>query len=330
MLDEELTQSGELLLSMINKLLDAGKEIQLVVTERNALSHINHVGYLDRVELMMVWSPITRVSTEQPRISYFESRTDTMSRWFTISQKAFEKLNLFRHGADWVLSDQTKYAYLDAIKGDEPIAEGKAFDSLVLSMIRKHLEQRKQINIAIDNHHGEIDTVDYWSDEGIVNIDYIKQPPDGGFPIRAGFRYRPLTAQMFDDNFTITKIGGISTVIRSKHELDEGKRKTASSQYELDEVGQMALNTIKKAMDAGMPVYFNVTGNFSTADGQLKSLLPKDEGMEAIVRINDDWQTKCWLDMDLINQLKLKTEIVDGVKTLQVTGIDPLTRLSQE
>lgn len=133
----------------------------------------------------------------------------------------------------------------------------KTFDSLVYSMMTKVLDKGVPLNIYLPHGQamvrdeevkGEVFSVQWWSTEGILNIQYQFRDEGGNLRTR-DYRVRPVSGKMFDDTYTLKKVDGVLTLVRRpKEELEE----------ELDDSTEPLWSSmLRKLLNADKDVHFS-------------------------------------------------------------------------
>lgn len=205
----------------------------------------------------------------------------------------------------------------------------KSFDSLVYSMMQKVLDKGVPLNIYLPHGQtmvrdeevkGEVFSVQWWSTEGILNIQY--QFRDEGDNLRTrDYRVRPVSGKMFDDTYTLKKVDGVLTLVRKpKEELDEAKKPKAPAE-ELNMAGQLAMRTIQKWHEEDRPVHLDINAHRGVmVRGPLLNISPVDDGYTLQVQLPEGWTSSGWVGPNRINRFKLTVGTApNGVKQLQVT-----------
>lgn len=206
-------------------------------------------------------------------------------------------------------------------------------DSLVYSMMLKALDKGVTLNIRVpeaflgrrnDEVKGEILTVDYWSVEKIINIQYGFWGEDRTYH-RRDYRVRILTAKMFDDSFTLKKIDGILTLVpieREEEPIEEarGAKDTIQKGEELTMAGELALRTMRSWLNHGRTVLMHKVVGVTSAHGPLRSIEPNSGVWLFRMDGEEGWTSQAHLLPTHINRLNLKVEKRAGFDTLVVTS----------
>lgn len=208
-------------------------------------------------------------------------------------------------------------------------------DSLVITMLNKALERDVPVNIAIEmsSHNrafGKIDRVQYWADEGILNIEFIDEA-SVDVPWRREWRYRPLTMKMLDSHLHLKKIDGVLTLVTRPQEEEEPIKEAyypiVFNDKELTMAGSLVLRTIQKWLGRGEPVFIDYINHRGiTASGRIRSLKLQGDAYQCIqMPVNGPdlpehgFETSAWFTHLDFNRMHLSTGERFGKKALLVS-----------